>query len=405
MSLSTKAIRSKAADPMNIQHRIFAAIGIGAFIICVLACRPSFSPDGKKVVFPVFDAKTKQTSVMLYDRETRRLESIFTRPAQNDVVYAATVWTPDGKHVVIATIEGEEAGDKSKRPFMVAGPFMVAVLSVDRKGPTRFLHVPGNPGMMGLYHQPPIIGKHMFLGEESGITRLDLETGEIKTATVTQGPASENSENLSVFGKCERLYYFVDKKEVVEIGTVDPETLRCQALLEIGKNEGSEFSGFPAVTKDGTRIALAVGKENQRILIYRGGVLEGTLAVGTTDEPINIGNLLWSSDEKLIYAAHLKPAGEGKVECGFCEIPLSGAKLRKTPLCVLEKYNAPGVPFEIALSPDGKCIAASTANFVGRSIDVENPALYLVDLTRAKRPVTKIPVSKLKSVKSGAKVP
>jgi len=54
---------------MNIRDHILAAIGVGAFILCVLACRPAFSPDGKKVVFPVFDPGSEQTTVMLYDRE------------------------------------------------------------------------------------------------------------------------------------------------------------------------------------------------------------------------------------------------------------------------------------------------------------------------------------------------
>ena len=102
---------------MNLRDHILAVIGVGVFIICVLACRPAFSPDGKKVVLPVFEVESKQTTVMLYDRETRRVERIFTRPHQNDQVYASAVWTPDGKHVVTATVQAESDGGESRGPF------------------------------------------------------------------------------------------------------------------------------------------------------------------------------------------------------------------------------------------------------------------------------------------------
>ena len=383
---------------MNLRKHFLAVIGIGAFVICVLACRPSFSPDGKKVVFPVFDAKSKQTTIMLYDRETKRLERIFTRPSQNDVVYASAVWTPDGKHVVVATVEGEKAGDKSK------GPFLVAVLPVDRKAPTRILHVPENPGPAGLFHPPPIIGKHMFLGGKAGITRLDLETGEMKTETLTREDTSQTNE-VVLFGEGERLYYCRDKQEGTEIGEINPDTFKSRAILDLKSEDGDFNMPSLAVSKDGARIAVAVRKkEDYSIRIYREGVLERTLTVGTTNERMVLGNLLWSRDEKLIYAAHFKHAGEGRTEYGLCEIPLNERQIRRTPLYVKKGSDSALFSFQIALSPDGKWIAATT-EFGGvqdRAIDVENPALYLVDLTRAKRPVTKIPVSRLKSAKIGA---
>ena len=123
--------------------------------------------------------------------------------------------------------------------------------------------------------------------------------------------------------------------------------------------------------------------------------------VGTTNEPITLGNLVWSSDDKVIYAAQFKSIEEG-TECGLCEIPVSGQKLRSTPLWVTKEDELARVSFQIALSPDGKCVAASTGFNVEDT--AESRALYLVDLRRAKRPVRKIPVPIPKPVRTGTHI-
>ena len=397
---------------MKFRNHVLALVGVAAFIVCVLACRPAFSPDGKKVVFPVFDPESKQATVMLYDRETRRLERLFTRPSQSDdFLLASAIWTPDGKHVVIATTEemGFKATANSSKqliPVESKDPFMVAVIPLDRKEPIRFLHVPENPGLQGLIQPPPIVGKHLFLGGASRMSRLDLETGEIKTETLTQLPG-DKEDGILIFGGGERLYYIRVHEETSEIGTLDPVTLGTRAIIELRKSEAGRCNVFPAVSKDGSRIAVEVGDEKgqTKIRIYHESILERTLEVGTSDEPIRLGNLLWSSDEQFIYAAQFKNLGEGKTECGLYEIPINGGKPRSTALCVTKENGTAPVVFQIALSPDGKCVAASGGFSSGNTTEEENRALYLVDLRRAKRPVTKIPAIASKPVKSGTGIP
>jgi hypothetical protein len=89
----------------------------------------------------------------------------------------------------------------------------------------------------------------------------------------------------------------------------------------------------------------------------------------------------------------------GPSEFGVAELPLDGASPRYTPLlsATINKDDSGGV-FQLDPSHDQRTIAAAST-FLGISggsrsrMKPEDCALYLVDLSRADRRVTKVPVA------------
>lgn len=115
---------------MNCRHHTLALIALAALTIYVLACRPSFSPDGSKVLFPCIDPETKSASVVLYDRTTKKSEHVFALPGaggSKDAPVLSAQWMPDGKQAIVIW-----HAEESKS-------FQVVVLPLGSRNPTRFI--------------------------------------------------------------------------------------------------------------------------------------------------------------------------------------------------------------------------------------------------------------------------
>ncbi len=201
-------------------------------------------------------------------------------------------------------------------------------------------------------------------------------------------------------GHGDAAYYAAEKKgdgEGFEVGKLDPEKLSLTPILELKKKEIGEISPFIAVSKDGTGIAILVKKggektEAQSLLVFRGKDLEKTVPVGPPEEVGSLGDTQWSPDGMTIYAASAKKLKDGDgLQLGFIEVPLGGGGARQVPLVRMGKEDEDKVVmfFQIALSPDGKTLAASTGNLPEELKD-EDRALYLVDLASPERKVTKV---------------
>jgi len=358
---------------MNSRNHIYGLIGIAAFTIYVLACRPAFSPDGRRILIPSFDSESKRIAVLLYDRDTKKLSRFFeaSSPGTDKAGNVASVtWATDGKQAIAVW---PQADDK----------IMVAMLPLGTAAPTRLFIVPDKKeAAISLMLPPPIVGRHLFLGGET-ISRLDLETGEINTATI-EGEAIylESHRNL--------IFYVSGRDKAGEVGTLDPERLTRNPIFQF-KADNNAGGPFLAVTRDGSHIALVTGEEKApSIAVYGGSELIRTIAVGSESKPITLGNIFWSADEKTIYAAAFRvptndPQGS---QFELCEISVAGNQMRETPLFQLSGSldDSAACFLQIALSPDGKTVAASSA------LCEEEHALYLVDMTRSKRKVTKIPI-------------
>ena len=88
---------------------ILAGVGAVSLLIYVLACSTSFSPDDKQIIYPSFDPQSGETSVTLYDRTTKRTETLLvsTRCLPKDEREFALIraeWLPDGKGILIGQL-------------------------------------------------------------------------------------------------------------------------------------------------------------------------------------------------------------------------------------------------------------------------------------------------------------
>lgn len=373
----------------NLPKPLLALVGVCAAAAYVLACRPEFSPDGKKIVFQAFDSELKRLVVTVYHRDSGRLEPLFMAPGDGPV---ASRWMEDGSEVVaLYSVDGSDKG-----------PYQIACLPVGRKGPVRLINVPPLGEAAGVFFTPPpLIGNRLFLWG-TNVTRVDLKTGEAKTTP-------EGVAEGYLYGEAGRVFYLrgLPNKEGIEVGTVQTEDLSLQPRFQLSdqNDDFDDLNMFLAISQGGARVALSRERRQPKgahqILVYRGRELERTLAIGTEAQPLKLGNLLWSHDEKTLYAAGFRRPSSSSSrkdasEFILCEIPLLNSPERFTPVCLIAGTNDISLSVQIALAPDGKFIAATTAHTGQRgandlTIAPEQRALYLVDLTSAQRKVTRVP--------------
>lgn len=376
----------------NVRDSLLTLLGITALIVYVLACRPAFSPDGTKVIFPARNPKTKEASVVLFDLKKRTLETVFAMPSQakQEDVALAVQWLPDGKQIVIN------------------GVSFLAVLPIGSARPTRLIPLEEKLDAGTLEIAPPVIGKYQFIpskttvesksakGESTSvdepvILRVNLETMEVQSMP--------NGIEGYLVAKGNRLYYIgqvqIGEEDAFELGRIETEKLVRAPMVKFREKDCGEPSGFMAVNGAGSRIALTAKLEGvQRILLIQGNALEKPIPVTRKDTDIQLGNLEWSPDEKSVFVAYTKDLARNHLwQYGVMEVPIDGSNVRETPLFIGKEGKDGLVIFQIALSNDGRRIAATSA-FLGSEHEIksEDVALYLVDLSSPGRNVTKIAI-------------
>jgi len=377
------------------RDRVLALIGLGAVLAYVLACT-SFSPDDSKVLYPAFDTRGGGLALAVFDRDARRTDPLLLLPGPADKSRLLRgLWTPDGSRVV-ALWPAEGSGDSEQ--------LNVLVLPYKTRQPARWLTLPVNQERSAVLALPPaVVGSSLFLGVESLVFRLDLETGALHT--------NEIDGDLVLLGQGDRVCYLREKDsddpsedKVYEFGRLDPKTLALSPLFSVAKKPNEDIYGFFAVSRDGSRTALLCERSDENFfLVYEGKELIKTIPAPASDQEFHVGNFLFSPDGATLYATFAKSPAETEKEkfaqqCGIVELPLSGAASREIPLFqVQEEWDDEEIfLFQLDLSHDGKTLALCSTCLVVEDLDRLEPedlALYLVDLTRPDRKVTKVAIA------------
>ena len=87
---------------------LLGLLGILGMLASMLACRPSWSPDGSKILFPYYDPETHDVGVALYDRATGKARSLFARQsARWDDRVVIGQWERGGERAVLFSGERE----------------------------------------------------------------------------------------------------------------------------------------------------------------------------------------------------------------------------------------------------------------------------------------------------------
>jgi hypothetical protein len=366
---------------------ILAGIAVGSLLIYVLACATSFSPDDRHVLYPSFDPQSGAAGVALYDRKTGRSETIFSaaETAVTTNQHSAMIragWLPDGKQVLIASAAGDTGLDLLVLPRGAKGP--VRRLVIAEKGQAE----------AALVYPFAIHGDWLFLnGDNRNPLRVNLVTGE-----TAGGGKSTNAIIVLPSSQGRSLVAFRDLKNNAgaEFGSFDPQTMEFKPMGKTGTNVCDET--MPAFSPaDGRLVFVSKTGEQLRLEILRDGRVEFTRPLARDGEKLEVGPFLeFARDGKTVLTAYCATsAATTNSEYGLLEIPLNAAPLRFTPLFSAENHQDTGLLFaQPSVSHDGRTWAIATASLYleNKSLGPEDCALFLVDLSKAKRPVTKIPI-------------
>jgi hypothetical protein len=366
---------------------ILACIGAGSLLVYVLACATSFSPDDRQVLYPAFDTQGGATAVALYDRKSGRSETLMTATlgqcaTNRESILIRAEWMPDGKHILVGQLVEDHT-------------LLLTILPRGVKDPVRNFAIPGFEDAVFTLEFPFVVaGSRLILnGEKSAPRRLDLLTGEI-----IGGNTNDNSLVVmpSPDGKTLAGLRSVKSGKFTEYGLFDPETMQFKPAGTL-PDEVADGS-IPCFNPADGRVAVASKGEDQlKFQIFKDGKVELTRLLSLPGGNLEVGPFLdFAPDGKTVFAAGcIVTESKTNSEYGLLEIPLNDAPLRFTPLFHADHSGDGDLIFaQPSLSHDGKTWAIATSYLYrqNQSLRAEDCALFLVDVSKAKRPVTKVPV-------------
>jgi hypothetical protein len=378
-------------DRSGRQHTAFARLAAVAAILtvlCVFACRPDWSPDGKQLLFVGGDQNG--AFVATYDREMGKAERLLALPAED--VVAKAMWTPDGKRAVVVSGGG------------VAG-LRVRVADVPLVGEPLVHKVPAkiHLGEGNLVMASAVVGGHLFLTAED-ILRVDLKTGETKRIKAKQ-PGARLVVVSRGAGVC-CIESKIDRGQVLswELTSLDTDTLKHRVLLSSKDFPDLECTPLPTFSGDLERIALTSSSRHE-VYVFRDGKLEATLPFGAKGT-VQTEDIVMPKDGATVFATVCRKFGKDRFAWSFVEGTIGGAIIRERRLFASGSVPGaetpgvfPGVSLGLSVSPDQRVAAMTTCMTTEVDLRPQDEGLYLVDLVGGQRTVTKVPFPAARDVK------
>jgi hypothetical protein len=419
--------------PARWLHVILLAVGLIGWLTFILACvgGPAWSPDSSKALFAWHDFEGGRYNVAVYDRATRKSQVIFQHlsPKDSDDDFnVVPAWQKVGTRAIVAMTTEDSDTHCTLLSIAMRGTAPPQVYDLGKK--TMCMA----PDLM------PQIGTRMYIGTEDGITWLDLSTGETGSKTIGAetgwkddfGLLSEHNGQLSYTRKVSRSLNDPKNESAkeygVEFGRINLDGLDLKPKFTLWPSDAVDvdLDAFPVAWEPaGSRIAMiGAAKDTDKILMLdENKGMTGTLMpeLGGV-KAYRLGNLVWSHDGKTLLApAVTKGQGEKMYDYSLAEIPLTGAPGRLTKIASFHLKNTESadqshadqpnaeksylsdfdhddliLSSSVSLSPDGSTIAATPANMdKDNRFDAPDHALFLVDMTRPTRRVTRIPYPKV----------
>ena len=360
---------------MNARNALLTAVGWIALLLYILACRPSWSPDGSKLLVPYYDPKTEEAGVALFDTTTGATKTVFVRPNSSSEEHAITSqWHNDGEHSIVWF---EEHG--------------LLVLPNDVSAPLRVYDLPAKVEWTPF--PIPQIGENLYFSGDA-VVKVDLVSGRFTS--------QKTDREFLLYAARNKIFYFADTEDGGELGEVDQEELMFEAFLRLDDVDLAlrgidELMGYVAFEPNGQRLALTGSFENgTRIILCNQAGIEKVLTPSLAAERFILGNIEWSPNRDVLYAAAFTPTDVDNVtQFSVAEIDITTASARLIPLGrILEELpdddDVWGV--QIALSPDGTRIASSLTLFDEDSLSEADRAVLFVELEDPERPVSKFPL-------------
>ncbi len=371
------------------RNAALASIGLAALTIYILACT-SFSPDDSKVLYPAFDGAQGIIGTAVYDRSSRRSEMAYTPTVFEEGTNLAAApkllrsqWFGDGRRILHAWALEENS-------------FCLAVTPASSRGPVRTYLLPTIEKAQEKMLSPlALAGDRVFLIETGDkVLRLDLVSGALERRQI-----SVNSKDVALYPspRNDAIFYLENRapegKRV--FGRLNPDTFALTPLVTF-TNETAEGSFF-AYDSSGTRLGWIEksGGELQLVVLEPGKPVF-TRLVSTNSSGLFFGAATFSPKGDTLLASFRREESGRLASFGLMEIPLRQAPIRETVLLseVKSSDGATALYFQVGVSHDGKT-AAAASTYLAATTDEFKPAdcaLFFIDLTDAKRKVTRVPI-------------
>ncbi len=403
-SIESQPSRPGSARWLNVA---LLAVGLIGWMIFVVACvgGPAWSPDGSKVLFGYYDEANSRAVVAVYDRKTHKTRDLFAQLIPQDdkdkEFVVAPAWQADGARALVAMTTSVGGDDPQ-----------CAVLSIPigADGTVEAYNF-GKDSMCYSTAWVPQIGGSLYLGGEHNLSWLNLATGQVDSKRVEDGTGfiSERNGQLVYMREVDRpdsVAENTDAKESgIEFGQIELKgailkptfSIWGQQVIDLGLKDNMGGSWEPT----GTRIAMvANGTDGGGIVLL--DEKKGLLGQFTPDLGVKtnrMGPPVWSHDGKTLYAPVITNGDKEKAYVyALAEIPVAGTSGRLTRIADFQadslseddESNMLTFGLQVALSPDGNTIAASTAT-LQKDVAANSRGLFLIDVQHSEHRITYIP--------------
>ncbi|MCR9245735.1 MAG: hypothetical protein NXI31_11950 [bacterium] len=368
--------------------RAWSRLAVSALALALLAtfaCRPAWSPDGKRLAFHVVTPEKKMVPA-IYDHTTGKTRLLATPEPLGELF--ALHWSPDGERILLI----ESSKGKKKLRVMALDPDAEAKPAVPP-----VIHEVAVKDDYTVLLVPPVVHDGRLFVSATDIARIDLVTGE------TALSKADGKRMLAVLQGDGRLLYLSVLREDAapdfELGELDPDTLERRPLIKSPPNNRWALSPYLACSPTGDRIAVAAEHSDTRqqaILILRDNKIE-TVEPFPDDKQVGISSVAWARDGVTLLLGICRRDDEAQVDhFALLEHSFSGSFSRETPIVSAPRHKeneAPAFQLPLAISPDRKLLAGATTLI--ENIPPEQAGLYLVDLSGPRPVVKRVPLPEL----------
>ena len=378
------------------RNTTLALVGLLALGIYILACS-SFSPDDTKVLYPAFDTPSGAVGMAVYDREARSSEMLFLPVAyegeETNLVAAPSLlradWLANGRDIVVTYFEGKDGNE--------GGGLGLALIPWGARKPIKLFRVPGIKDAAQCFLAPLCVaGNRVFLQtSDKTVARLDLST-----SALTAHEFADANGDISLYPAPDDTGVFCLEQgtgpgQSLIFGRLNPSDFSRTTLMVV-TNQLADQSVL-AYDKAGKVLAiLAGGQSTNSLLVLRDGQPVFARPLDTHGRERYFGNAILAANGKALWATFRQAKGTNTSSYGLMQIPFSEAPPRELTLInEAPREDNPAVYyFQVAISHDGKTAAIPSTYLActEKPFRAADCALFLVDLSNPKWPVTKVPI-------------